>query len=174
MNETKKRKLDSDATTEPSKKLKMTTMEGTSSSATSGATVEHAQQPPEPAVEAQKSPPQEEQNPRADQPQTKQKGKGKEKERPVDVQPSSRRRINKLKPPRPFPTVPTSVSATGPRSAHREGKDMICITRKTSLGAYMRRCKRVIIEDGYVPRLNLGHLRWKITLARNLAIKLCI
>ncbi|KAF9540656.1 hypothetical protein CPC08DRAFT_615339, partial [Agrocybe pediades] len=58
-------------------------------------------------------------------------------------------RINKLVPPRPFPTVPTSVSATGPRSAHREGKNMICLTRKTSLSTYMRRCKNVILEDGY-------------------------
>ncbi|GLB35464.1 hypothetical protein LshimejAT787_0210290 [Lyophyllum shimeji] len=60
-----------------------------------------------------------------------------------------RRRINKLAPPRPFPTVPTSVSATGPRSAHKEGKNIICVTRKTALGAYMRRCKDVILKDGY-------------------------
>ncbi|KAF8810083.1 hypothetical protein BYT27DRAFT_7186941 [Phlegmacium glaucopus] len=60
-----------------------------------------------------------------------------------------RRRINKLVPPRPFPTVPTSVSATGPRSSHREGKNLICITRKTPLANYLRRCKTVIIEDGY-------------------------
>jgi hypothetical protein len=60
-----------------------------------------------------------------------------------------RRRINKLVPPRPFPTVPTSVSATGPRSAHTEGKNYICLTRKTSLGAYMRRCKDVVLKDGY-------------------------
>ncbi|KAF9533568.1 hypothetical protein CPB83DRAFT_757695 [Crepidotus variabilis] len=59
------------------------------------------------------------------------------------------RRINKLKPVRPHPTVPTSVSATGPRSAHREGKNIICITRKTPLGSYMRRCKEIIIKDGY-------------------------
>jgi len=59
-----------------------------------------------------------------------------------------RRRINKLVPPRPFPTVPTSVSATGPRSNHKEGKDLICITRKTSLACYLRRCKDVIIKDG--------------------------
>ncbi|KAF7294662.1 hypothetical protein MIND_01003000 [Mycena indigotica] len=57
--------------------------------------------------------------------------------------------ITKLAPPRPFPTVPTSVSATGPRSAHKEGKNMICITRKTPLAAYLRRCKKVILEDGY-------------------------
>ena len=62
----------------------------------------------------------------------------------------TRPRIRKLMPPRPFPTVPTSVSATGPRSGHREGKNMICLTRKTSLGHYMRRCKNIIIMDGYV------------------------
>ncbi|KAG5642402.1 hypothetical protein DXG03_002834 [Asterophora parasitica] len=60
-----------------------------------------------------------------------------------------KRRINKLVPPRPFPTVPTSVSATGPRSAHKEGKNFICLSRKTPLGAYMRRCKDIILNDGY-------------------------
>ncbi|KAF8881964.1 hypothetical protein CPB84DRAFT_1791429 [Gymnopilus junonius] len=65
------------------------------------------------------------------------------------IQEKKRTRIHKLMPPRPFPTVPTSVSATGPRSSHREGKNMICLTRKTSLGHYMRRCKDVIIVDGY-------------------------
>ncbi|KAJ6620307.1 hypothetical protein B0H10DRAFT_2163562 [Mycena sp. CBHHK59/15] len=57
--------------------------------------------------------------------------------------------MNKLAPTRPFPTVPTSVSATGPRSAHKEGKNLICITRKTSLAVYLRRCKDVILNDGY-------------------------
>ncbi|THH21100.1 hypothetical protein EW146_g404 [Bondarzewia mesenterica] len=57
--------------------------------------------------------------------------------------------INKLVPPRPFPTVPTSVSATGPRSAHHEGKNYIAITRKTKLGAYLRRCKEIVLKDGY-------------------------
>lgn len=60
-----------------------------------------------------------------------------------------RPRINKLAPQRPFPTVPTSVSATGPRSAHQEGKNFICVTRKTKLGSYLRRCKDIIIKDGY-------------------------
>jgi len=78
----------------------------------------------------------------------KDKGKGKDKEESQSTRQISHRRINKLKPVRPFPTVPASVSETGPRSAHREGKNMICITRKTSLGAYMRRCKSVIIVDG--------------------------
>ncbi|KAI5124514.1 hypothetical protein M0805_003038 [Coniferiporia weirii] len=58
-------------------------------------------------------------------------------------------KIRKLAPPRPFPTVPTSVSATGPRSAHIEGKNRICITRRTPLGAYLRRCKDVVLKDGY-------------------------
>ncbi|EKM56025.1 uncharacterized protein PHACADRAFT_257045 [Phanerochaete carnosa HHB-10118-sp] len=57
----------------------------------------------------------------------------------------------KLAPPRPFPTVPTSVSATGPRSAHVEGKNHICVTRKTPLGAYLRRCKDVVLKAGCVP-----------------------
>jgi hypothetical protein len=83
------------------------------------------------------------------------KSKGKKKEEPKD---SSKpldqgrrhphRRIKKFVPPRPFPTVPTSVSATGPRSNHKEGKNLICITRKTSLACYLRRCKDIIIKDG--------------------------
>ena len=56
--------------------------------------------------------------------------------------------VRKLVPPRPFPTVPVSVSATGPRSAHNEGKNYICITRRTDLAAYMRRCKDVLLKDG--------------------------
>jgi hypothetical protein len=61
---------------------------------------------------------------------------------------AERPKIKKLAPPRPFPTVPASVSATGPRSAHSEGKNYICITRRTPLAAYLRRCKDVILEDG--------------------------
>ncbi|KAH9935803.1 hypothetical protein B0H21DRAFT_699202 [Amylocystis lapponica] len=63
--------------------------------------------------------------------------------------PKSKHKIRKLAAPRPFPVVPASVSATGPRSAHTEGKNYICITRKTQLGAYLRRCKDVILKDGY-------------------------
>ena len=80
--------------------------------------------------------------------------KGKEKESKKSSKPHdqgiapSRRRINKLVPPRPFPTVPSSVSATGPRTNHKEGKNLICITRKTSLACYLRRCKDIIIKDG--------------------------
>ncbi|KAL1703873.1 hypothetical protein EV121DRAFT_206990 [Schizophyllum commune] len=59
------------------------------------------------------------------------------------------RRRNKLAPPRPWPTVARADSATGPRSAHKEGKNYICITRKTNLGAYLRRCKDLVLKDGY-------------------------
>lgn len=70
-------------------------------------------------------------------------------EHPSTSRSKKMRKIRKLTPKRPWPIVPTSVSATGPRSAHKEGKNFICITRRTGLGAYMRRCKDVIIKDGY-------------------------
>lgn len=88
---------------------------------------------------------------------TTDKGKGKATEQSDHVEEPDveskrpKHHIIKLVPPRPFPTVPTSVSATGPRSAHKEGKNFICITRKTPLGAYLRRCKNVILVDGCVP-----------------------
>jgi ribonuclease P/MRP protein subunit RPP20 len=51
----------------------------------------------------------------------------------------------KLAPKRPFPTVATSVNASGPKSSHHEGKNLICITRKTPLGRYLQRCKEILI-----------------------------
>lgn len=79
------------------------------------------------------------------------KKKGKRKAADVAAgEPATAAKYRKLAPPRPFPTVPTSVSATGPRSAHVEGKNYICITRKTPLGAYLRRCKDVVLKAGYV------------------------
>ncbi|KAF9228693.1 hypothetical protein BS17DRAFT_772367 [Gyrodon lividus] len=60
-----------------------------------------------------------------------------------------RPRIRKLAPPRPFPTVALASSATGPRSTHHEGKNNICITRKTKLAAYLRRCKALLVDDGF-------------------------
>ena len=142
-----KRKLNSDAGLEPAKKMKMTLI----STELSAIPI-----PPAPApvpVSATPSRPVEQilQNPNKSE--TKKKGKGRREKCPESskTRPNSpHRRVNKLKPPRPFPTVPASVSATGPRSAHREGKNLICITRHTSLGVYMRRCKNLIIEDGYV------------------------
>jgi hypothetical protein len=78
---------------------------------------------------------------------TKSKGeKHNDRSKPHDKGKGHQRR--KRVPSRPFPMVPTSVSDTGPRSNHKEGKNLICITRKTSLGCYLRRCKDVIIKDG--------------------------
>jgi hypothetical protein len=133
---TKKRRNDSDSSPEPLKKKLKTDTSGQCSASTSPV--------------RQLSPPPESPQDRSGDVQKirKDKGKGKKNEGSKSIGQNSRRQINKLKPARPFPTVPASVSATGPRSAHREGKNMICITRKTSLGAYMRRCKNVIIEDG--------------------------
>ncbi|KAH7340181.1 hypothetical protein B0J17DRAFT_650243 [Rhizoctonia solani] len=55
----------------------------------------------------------------------------------------------KLKPQRPVPTVHPASNVTGPRSSHKEGKNVVCITRSTKLGAYLRRCKSLILDDGY-------------------------
>ncbi|KAH7890031.1 hypothetical protein F5I97DRAFT_1827653 [Phlebopus sp. FC_14] len=60
-----------------------------------------------------------------------------------------RPRIRKLAPPRPYPTVHPASSATGPRSSHTEGKNAFCITRRTPLAAYLRRCKVLLLEDGF-------------------------
>ncbi|KAG0706551.1 hypothetical protein DFH29DRAFT_156099 [Suillus ampliporus] len=60
-----------------------------------------------------------------------------------------RPRIRKLAPPRPFPTVAPSAPATAPRSLHKEGKNNICVTRRTKLAAYLRQCKALILEDGF-------------------------
>jgi hypothetical protein len=62
--------------------------------------------------------------------------------------PNNRPRIRKLAPPRPFPTVAPSAPATAPRSLHTEGKNNICVTRRTKLATYLRRCKALILEDG--------------------------
>jgi len=142
MNATRKRKLDSDTPEEPDKRLRMTTQAGPSASGIV---------PPQPVADASEitsSKPLDS----SSEPKRKGKGKGKKKENSNLVEKECRapprRRINKLNAPRPFPTVPTSVNATGPRSSHREGTNMICLTRKTGLGAYMRRCKNVIVQDG--------------------------
>jgi len=60
-----------------------------------------------------------------------------------------RPKIIKLTPARPFPKVPPSSNATGPYSARAEGKNLVCITRRVELGAYLRRCVDMIKEDGY-------------------------
>ena len=59
-------------------------------------------------------------------------------------------KIIKLKPARPCPTVPTSSSATVPKSRRAEGRNEICVTRRTELGSYLRQCRDVLTKDGYV------------------------
>lgn len=81
--------------------------------------------------------------------QVPEEGQQVDKPNPQPTKPEVKKpKIKKLTPPRPFPVVPTSVSATGPRSAHSEGKNCICVTRNTPLAAYLRRCKDVVLEDG--------------------------
>ncbi|KAG8729888.1 hypothetical protein FRC12_020647 [Ceratobasidium sp. 428] len=63
----------------------------------------------------------------------------------------------KLKPQRPVPTVHPASNVTGPRSSHVEGKNVICVTRATKLATYLRRCKSLVLDDGYaIPWLKLG------------------
>lgn len=58
-------------------------------------------------------------------------------------------RINKLLPPRPFLLVPTSVPATGLCSNYKKVKNLIRITRETSVACSLCRCKD-IIKDGRI------------------------
>ncbi|KDQ13504.1 hypothetical protein BOTBODRAFT_111451 [Botryobasidium botryosum FD-172 SS1] len=63
--------------------------------------------------------------------------------------PRPRPKMTKLAPPRPFPTVSLSSNATGPYSARAEGKNNICVTRRSPLGMYLRRCAALVNDDGY-------------------------
>ncbi|KAG8831320.1 hypothetical protein FRC17_003273 [Serendipita sp. 399] len=60
-----------------------------------------------------------------------------------------RPKITKLAPQRPYPTVPTSSSATGPKSKRKEGNNKICVTRRTTLGAYLSQCRNLFVKQGY-------------------------
>src|SRR6266581_4691382 len=97
-----KRKLSSDADSEPAKKMKMTTIAADTSAVPILAPPAQAAPVPATPVEPVL------QNPNNSK--TK-KGKGKSQKRPETSQgrPNSPHgRVNKLKPPRPFPTVPAS------------------------------------------------------------------
>ncbi|KAI0060779.1 hypothetical protein BV25DRAFT_1806547 [Artomyces pyxidatus] len=101
-----------------------------------------------------------------------QKGKGKRKAAdPPAADEQPKYKVKKLVPPRPFPTVSPAVSASGPRSAHHEGKNYIAITRKTQLGAYLRRCKELVLKDGY-KTLHLSALGAAIPHLSTLAVSL--
>jgi hypothetical protein len=68
----------------------------------------------------------------------------------TETKPQPKYRIQKLAPTRPFPTVHPADSATGPKSAYKEGKNYIAVTRKTALAAYLRRCRELLVgKDGY-------------------------
>lgn len=54
--------------------------------------------------------------------------------------------VQKLAPKRPFPTVSRAVNASGPKSSHHEGENLICITRRTPLGRYLQRCKQILVD----------------------------
>ncbi|KIJ22739.1 hypothetical protein M422DRAFT_786357 [Sphaerobolus stellatus SS14] len=61
----------------------------------------------------------------------------------------SKVKVRRLVPPRPFPIVPTSESASGPASSHKEGQNYICVSRKTTLATYLSRCKKLLIDKRY-------------------------
>lgn len=103
----------------------------------------------EPAPEDGEQIQDEEETPETVEESEKKKGKRRADAAGLD-KPTPGVKYRKLAPPRPFPTVPTSVSATGPRSAHVEGKNYICVTRKTPLAMYLRRCKGAVLNDGCV------------------------
>lgn len=44
---------------------------------------------------------------------------------------------------------PKDASGSGPTRAV-DGRDVVFVTRKTGLGSYMRRCKALLVDDGYV------------------------
>lgn len=88
-------------------------------------------------------------------PKDSNKGKGKAtsssrlKDKPATKPTAAGTRV-KLKPQRPVPTVHPASNVTGPRSSHVEGKNFICVTRATKLASYLRRCKSLVLDDGWV------------------------
>jgi hypothetical protein len=79
---------------------------------------------------------------------SRRKEKPKPRNKPIQVPLKPKPKIIKLTPNRPYPSVPTSSSATGPRSKRKEGNNKICVTRRTDLGAYLTRCKDVFVKQG--------------------------
>jgi hypothetical protein len=66
-------------------------------------------------------------------------------ESPIEVESSkSEYTTKKLAPKRPIPTVARSVNASGPKSSHHEGENLMCISRKTPLARYLQRCKGIL------------------------------
>jgi hypothetical protein len=90
--------------------------------------------------------------PDAEKKDTGRKEKQKPRNKPIVIPFKPKPKIIKLTPNRPYPSVPTSSSATGPRSKRKEGNNKICVTRRTELGAYLKRCKDVFVKQGLVDR----------------------
>jgi hypothetical protein len=86
--------------------------------------------------------------PDAEKKNSKRKGRPKARNKPIQIPLKPKPTIIKLAPNRPYPSVPTSSSATGPRSKRKEGNNKICVTRNTDLGAYLTRCKDVFVKQG--------------------------
>lgn len=61
-------------------------------------------------------------------------------------QPSFKGKVRKLAPAKPL----IAVSTTGQKSANEQDKTVVCVSRKTSLGSYLSRCKRILTEEGYI------------------------
>lgn len=61
-------------------------------------------------------------------------------------QPSFKGKVRKLAPAKPL----TAVSTTGQKSSGEQDKTVICVSRKTSLGSYLSRCKKILTEEGYI------------------------
>lgn len=74
--------------------------------------------------------------------------KSKSKPRPLPHK-QRKKKLTRLAPVRPFPQVPVGSNATGPYSTRGEGKNRIGVTRQMELAAYLRRCKDLVLKDGY-------------------------
>lgn len=61
-----------------------------------------------------------------------------------------RQNRRKLAPARPYPAVKQTSNLAVPRSARQEGNNMITISRKTPLGAHLRRAVRCVVDFGSV------------------------
>lgn len=60
------------------------------------------------------------------------------------------RKRHRLGTSRPWPSVPGSSNATGPRSARADGNNKFLISRKVELAVYLRKLKECVLKEGYV------------------------
>jgi hypothetical protein len=68
--------------------------------------------------------------------------------RPTPKPKAPRSKIVKLVPPRPAgSSLPSGSAVTGP-TGQIKGRDVILVSRKVGLGALMRRCRALVVEEG--------------------------